>query len=83
MSQPTWHFYFIKAVKTLIMKKTFIYLLSLSFALAVVSCGGTRDDKNIAEPYPTTDTTKKVENKNDENNTNRDNTGTTSNEGGH
>ncbi|MCW3077701.1 MAG: hypothetical protein JWO32_2310 [Bacteroidetes bacterium] len=48
------------------MKK--ITLFSSAFLLLVmVSCGGAQDDKNIAEPYPTTDTTKKVENKNDMN----------------
>lgn len=65
------------------MKKSIICFLSLTFTITLVSCGGTRDDKNIAEPYPTTDTTKKMENKNDENNTNRDNTATTAHENSH
>ncbi len=53
-------------IKKYNMKK--ITLFSLAFLLmGMVSCGGARDDKNIVEPYPTTDTSKKVENKNDMN----------------
>ncbi|MBA3665728.1 MAG: hypothetical protein H0W61_16215 [Bacteroidetes bacterium] len=45
------------------MKKIAVFFSALILTI-IVSCGA-KDDKNVAEPYPTTDTTKKVEHKND------------------
>jgi hypothetical protein len=49
-------------IKRLIIKKIAIFSTALAFTI-IVSCG-TKDDKNIIEPYPTSDTNK-VEHKND------------------
>ncbi|MCE3259166.1 MAG: hypothetical protein K0S12_807 [Bacteroidetes bacterium] len=41
------------------MKKLIVLITAFVLGLILASCGGARDDKNEAEPYPTTDTTKK------------------------
>ncbi|MBI2723148.1 MAG: hypothetical protein HYX39_13325 [Bacteroidetes bacterium] len=51
-------------IKKYFIKRTTAFTAALLLTICV-SCY-TKDDKNVAEPYPTTDTTQNMENKNDD-----------------
>lgn len=50
-------------IKQLLIRKITVFAAALTLTIIVVSCGA-KDNKNLVEPYPSTDTTK-VEHKND------------------